>query len=171
MSDYNQSRVNKRWWLSQASHWPSLVSLKQHLFSHENIYEITWLKWITCVLLSWTKRSYDSQSYSRCIFSLHGMWKVSINLCNLHHFDSETSHHFKSNFSSLSVTRHVSLFQKCCHLNIKINLKLSRFIRMKCFTSYCTKRNNCMIYRITMNVFFIHWIARGKYRLSVFCIT
>ena len=56
-------------------------------------------------------------------FSPHGMWKVSINLCNLHHFDSETSHHFKSNFSSLSVTRHVSLFQKCCHSNIKINLK------------------------------------------------
>ena len=51
------------------------------------------------------------------------------------------------------MTRHVSLFQKCCHSNIKINLKLSCFIRMKCFTSYCTKRNNCMIYRITWNVF------------------
>ena len=50
-------------WLSQACHWPSLVSLKQHLLSHENIYEITWLKRITCVLLSRTKRAYDSQSY------------------------------------------------------------------------------------------------------------
>ena len=60
--------INKRWWLSQACHWPSLVSLKQHLLSHENIYEITWLKRITCVLfLSQTKRSYDSQSYSWCI--------------------------------------------------------------------------------------------------------
>ena len=34
-------------------------------------------------------------------FSPHVMWKVWINLCILHHFDSETSHHFKSNFSQL----------------------------------------------------------------------
>ena len=49
-----------------------------------------------------------------------------------------------------------------------INLKLLWCIRMKCIPSYCTKRNNSMIYRITWNVFFIHWVARGKYRLSVF---
>ena len=34
-------------------------------------------------------------------FSPCGMWKVWISLCNLHHFDSETSHHLKSNFSQL----------------------------------------------------------------------
>ena len=35
------------------------------------------------------------------LFSPRVMWKVWINLCILHHFDSETSHHFKSNFSQL----------------------------------------------------------------------
>ena len=98
------------------------------------------------------------------------MWKVRINLCILHHFDSETSHHFKRNFPSLSVTRHVSLFQECFHSNIKIYLETFQFIRMKLISSYC-KRNNIMIYRITWNVFFIQWVARGKYRLSLFCIT
>ena len=77
---------------------PSLVSLKQHLFSHENIYEITSLKWITCVLLSRTKMR--NLIIHRVLvdvlffFSPCSMWKVWINLCNRHHFDSETSHHF-----------------------------------------------------------------------------
>ena len=56
------------------------------------------------------------------------------------------------------------------HSYIKIDLEIFRFIRMKCISSYC-KRNNIMIYRITWNVFFIQWVARGKYRLSLFCIT
>ena len=34
-------------------------------------------------------------------FPPHVMWKVQINLCILHHFDSETSHSFKSNSSQL----------------------------------------------------------------------
>ena len=78
--------------------WPRLVSLMQHLFSHENKYEITWLKWIDYILLSRTKigRYCNSQNYSDCIvFSLRSTWKVYLNLCNLHHFDSETSHHCK----------------------------------------------------------------------------
>ena len=41
-------------------------------------------------------------------FSPYGMWKVWKNLCNLHHFDSETSHHFKVTFHSLSGMSHSS---------------------------------------------------------------
>ena len=36
---------------------------------------------------------------------------------------------------------------------------------MKCIPSYCIKRNNSMLGRITWNVFFVHWVACGKYRL------
>ena len=36
---------------------------------------------------------------------------------------------------------------------------------MKYIPSYCTKRNNSMLCRITWNAFFVHWVARGKYRL------
>ena len=52
----------------------------------------------------------------------------------------------KVSFPSLSVTRHVSLFQEYFHSNVKIDLEIFRFIRMKCISSYC-KRNNSMIYR------------------------
>ena len=45
------------------------------------------------------------------------MWEVWLNLCNLHHFDSETSHHFVGPGDS-----NVSSFQEHCH--IKINLKI-----------------------------------------------
>ena len=76
----------------------------------------------------------------------------------------------KVTLPSLSVTRHVSLFQECFHSYFKIDLEIFRFIRMKCISSYC-KRKNIMIYRIIWNVFFIQWVARGKYRLSLFCIT
>ena len=95
------------------------------------------------------------------------MWKVWINLCILHHFDSETSHHFTRAYLWQGMS-HSS--KSVHHSNIKIDLEIFRFRRMKCISSYC-KRNNIMIYRITWNVFFIQWVARGKYRLSLFCIT
>ena len=158
--------------------WPSRVSLKQHLFSHENIFEITWLKWITWVLSSQTKRSYDSQSYGGWIvwgfFFLGGgggggggfaVWHVeslekSLWSASFWQWDKPS---LQSNFSQL--IWHVSLFQECCRSNIQINLKSSWFIKMKCIPSYCTKRKNSMLCRITWNVFFVHWVARGKYRL------
>ena len=112
--------INKRWWLSQACHGPRLVSLKQHLLSYENIYEITWLKRITCLILSRTKRAYESQSYSWCIvfffFSPRVMWKVWINLCILHHFDSETSHHSKSAY----------LWQGMSHSSKNVSIQISK---------------------------------------------
>ena len=69
---------------------------------------MTWLKWINCNLLSRTKngRYCDSENYSDCIaFSLCSTRKVCLNLYNLHHFDSETSHRCKpSVLAQLSVT-------------------------------------------------------------------
>ena len=41
-------------------------------------------------------------------FSPYGMLKLWKILCNLHHFDSETSHHFKVTFPSLSGMSHSS---------------------------------------------------------------
>ena len=163
--------------------WPSLVLLKQHLFSHENIYEITWLKLITsinlCPIISDQKeKSYNSQSNSGCIvfFTMEHVESMDKSLQSASFWQWDKPSLQKqlgpASRASLSVTSLVSLSQECCHSNIKINSKLSWFIRMKCIPSYCTKRNNSMIYRITLNVFFVHWVACGKYRLlSVICIT
>ena len=110
--------------------WHTLVSLKQHLFSHENIYEITWLKWITSINLcpnisDQKEKSFNSQSNSGCIvFSPCSMWKVWINLCNLHHFDSETSHHFWSNLAQLPGPAY--LWQVLSHSPKNVVIRISK---------------------------------------------
>ena len=70
----------------------------------------------------------------------------------------------KVTFPSLSVTRHVLLFQECFHSNIKIDFEIFRFIRKKCISSYC-KRNNSMIYRIIWDVFFYSMSSAWKVQI------
>ena len=103
-------------------------------------------------------------------FSPRVMWKVWINLCILHHFDSETSHSFRSNFSQLICDKACLTLPRTFPFLFQNRFEIFRFIRMKCISSYY-KMENSMIYRITWNVFFIQWVARGKHRLYLFCIT
>ena len=91
-------------------------------------------------------------------FSPRVKWKVWINLCILHHFDSETSHSFRSNFSQLICDKACLTLPRTFPFLFQNRFEIFRFIRMKCISSYY-KRENSMIYRIIWNVFFI---TRGQ---------
>ena len=74
----------------------------------------------------------------------------------------------KVSLPSLSVIVMSHSFKNVVIWISKIKLKLSWFIRMKYIPSYCTKRNSSMVSRITWNVFFVHWVVREKYILSLY---
>ena len=143
-------------------------------FTWKYLYAITWFKWITWVLLSPTKRSYDSKSYGGWIvFSPCGMWKVCVAcgkygkisvICVL--LTVRQAITSKVSLPSLSVIVMSHSFKNVVIWISKINLKLSWFIRMKYIPSYCTKRNSSMVSRISWNVLFVHWVVREKYILS-----
>ena len=190
----------------------------------ENIYEITWLKWITCVLLSRTKKqhlwnyiyqhrpitafwlvfstflykkfclnighlvtnigkSWCADVFSQTLkkinliihrvivdvlfFSPCSMWKVWINLCNRHHFDSETSHHFKSNLVQLICEESCFTLPRMLSFAYQNKFKIIMVYKDEMYSITLHQKKNGMIYRITCNVFFCSLSSVWKVQINI----